>query len=65
MKSDEKEVMKMVKDSGSGFCRGAFRPCGKVRNPRTGRYIKRDATTWQFIDGNVDKRYFMVLDESS
>lgn len=55
----------MAKNTGRGFRRGAVRPCGKVRNPRTGRYIKRDATIWQFIDGNVNKRCFKVFDESS
>lgn len=42
--------MAVNKPTGDNRCVGAVRERSQVLNPRTGLYIKRDATTGQFMD---------------
>lgn len=48
----------MAKNTGRNYRRGAVRRRTQVRNPRTKRWVKRDAETGHFIDGKSDSRPF-------
>jgi hypothetical protein len=51
--------MKVARNTGRGYRRGAVRRRSQVRNPRSGRYVKRDSATGRFIDGKSDSQPFM------
>lgn len=46
------------KPYGDGRRQGAVRDRSQTYNPRTGRWVKRDADTGQFIDKKADKNPF-------
>lgn len=46
------------KPTGDGHRIGAVRERSQVYNPKTGQYVKRDATTGQFMDVKKDGTKF-------
>ena len=44
--------------TGDGHRQGAVRDRSQVLNPHTGRYVKRDTDTGQFIDQKADPKPF-------
>ena len=46
------------KPCGENARKGAVRKRSQVFNPKTGRWVKRDANTGKFIDQKADERPF-------
>lgn len=44
--------------SGDGRRKGAVRKRSQVKNPKTKRWVKRDATTGRFMDQKSDNKPF-------
>ena len=43
---------------GDGHRDGAVKGRSQTKNPKTGKWTKRDAATGRFIDGKADKKPF-------
>lgn len=43
---------------GDGHRKGAVRKRSQIKNPKTGKYVKRDTETGQFIDQKSDDKPF-------
>ena len=43
---------------GDGQRKGAVRKRSQVKNPKTGKYVKRDAETGRFMDMKADNKPF-------
>ncbi|MFW6030182.1 MAG: hypothetical protein ACOCRO_08010 [Halanaerobiales bacterium] len=48
----------MAKNTGKGYRKGAVDDRSQVKNPKTGRYVKRDADTGRFMDAKQDNKPF-------
>ena len=48
----------MAKNTGDGYRKGAVKDRCQTYNPKTGRWVKRDAATGRFIDCKADDKPF-------
>ena len=43
---------------GDGHRNGQVKDRSQVHNPKNNNWVKRDSTTWQFMDGKADNKPF-------
>lgn len=48
----------MARNTGNGFRKGSVLNRSQALNPQTGKYVKRDLDTGQFMDGKADSKPF-------